>query len=114
GGAHMALDIVGQAQSPDATLAALHALRRNGRLGLMGSMNVPMPVSYMHLLTNNLEIVGQFMHTKDAFARLLDLVRSGQLDLTRIAPRTFPLAALSDAMAAAEAAGKFEIVVVKP
>ena len=38
GGAHMALDIVGGAQDPNATLAALRALKRGGRLALMGSM----------------------------------------------------------------------------
>ena len=40
GGAHVALDIVGNAQDPNATLAALRALRRGGRLALMGSMGV--------------------------------------------------------------------------
>lgn len=43
----MVLDTVGGATDPSATLAALNALRRNGRLVLMGSMTVDLPVSYM-------------------------------------------------------------------
>ncbi len=36
GGAHLAFDMVGQARDPNATLAALHSLRRGGRLVLDG------------------------------------------------------------------------------
>jgi alcohol dehydrogenase len=41
-----ALDMVGRANSADGTLATLHALGRGGRLVLMGSMTVPLPVDY--------------------------------------------------------------------
>jgi alcohol dehydrogenase len=46
--------------------------------------------------------------------RLLDLVRSGLLDITKIRPRTYPLAALREAMDAAASAGSFETIVVQP
>jgi alcohol dehydrogenase len=35
GGAHMAFDMVGEARDPNSTLAALHSLRRGGRLVLV-------------------------------------------------------------------------------
>ncbi len=101
GGAHMALDIVGGAKDPNATLAALRALRRGGRLALMGSLGVPLPIPYLEVMLNNLEIVGQFMYPRDVFRRLGELTRSGLLDIGAIRTRSFPLEALPAAMEAA-------------
>jgi alcohol dehydrogenase len=114
GGAHMAFDMVGQARDPNATLAALRSLRRAGRLVLMGSMTVPLPLTYSDFMRNNWEILGQFMYPADAYRRLLDLVRSGLLDLGAIRPRVYPLSALPEAMDAAAGAGNLECVVVRP
>jgi alcohol dehydrogenase len=113
-GAHMAFDIVGGAQDPSATLAALKSLRRGGRLVLMGSMTVPLPISYPYVMLNNLEIIGQFMYPQDTFMRLVDLARAGLLDLRAIRARSFPLDALPEAMAAAATAGGLECVVAQP
>jgi alcohol dehydrogenase len=114
GGAHMALDIVGNAQDPNATLAALRALRRGGRLALMGSMGVPLPIPYLDVMLNNLEIIGQFMYPSDVFRRLGELARSGLLDINAIRTRSFPLDALMSAMEAAAQADGLECIVVKP
>jgi alcohol dehydrogenase len=114
GGAHLAFDMVGNAQDPNATLAALKSLRRGGRLVLMGSMGVPLPISYLDVMLNNLEILGQFMYPRDAFMRLIDLARAGLLDLRAIRVRSFPLGALPAAMEPAATAGGLECVVVKP
>ncbi len=114
GGAQMAFDMVGQAADPNATLAALHSLRRGGRLVLMGSMIHDLPVPYTTLMLNSWEILGQFMYPADAYRRLLDLLRSGLLDISPIRPRVYPLAALPEAMEAAAAAGNLECVVVQP
>ena len=114
GGAHMAFDMVGQARDPNATLAALGALRRGGRLVLMGSMTEPLPVSYMQLMANDLEIIGQFMYPADANRRLLELLRVGRLDLVPIVPKVFPLADLPEAMEAAAKARSLECVIVGP
>ena len=114
GGAQMAFDMVGQARDPNATLAALRSLRRNGRLVLMGSMSSPLPLSYSELMANNWEIIGQFMYPANAYRRLLDLVRAHLLDISLIRPHVFPLAALPEAMEAAAKAGSLECVVVEP
>ena len=45
---------------------------------------------------------------------LLDLLRSGLLDIRAIRPRAFPLARLPEAMEAAAHANNLECVVVKP
>lgn len=114
GGAHTAFDMVGNANDPNATLAALHSLRRGGRLVLMGSMTTDLPVPYTTLMLNSWEIIGQFMYPAGAYRRLLDLLRSGLLDITPIRPRVYPLAALPEAMEAAAAAGNLEYIVVQP
>jgi len=105
GGAHMAFDMVGQ---------ALHSLRRGGRLVLMGSMTTDLPLPYTTVMLNSWEILGQFMYPASAYRRLLDLLRSGQLDISAIRPRVYPLAALPEAMEAASTAGNLECIVMQP
>jgi alcohol dehydrogenase len=114
GGAHMAFDMVGQARDPNSTLAALHSLRRGGRLVLMGSMTTDLPLPYTTVMLNNWEILGQFMYPASAYRRLLDLLRSGQLDISAIRPRVYPLADLPEAMEAASTAGNLECIVMQP
>jgi len=113
GGAPMAFDIVGHSADATATLAALHALRRGGRLILMGGMSAPVPIPYNYVMTNNLEIVGHLMHAPDTYAKLLELVRSGRLDISPIIPKAFALEDLPAAMEAAATVPGHEFVVVK-
>jgi alcohol dehydrogenase len=114
GGAHMAFDMVGQARDPNSTLAALHSLRRGGRLVLMGSMTTELPIPYTTVMLNSWEIIGQFMYPASAYRRLLELLRSGLLDIRAIRPRVYPLAALPEAMEAAATAGNLECIVMQP
>jgi alcohol dehydrogenase len=80
----------------------------------MGSMAVDLPISYMQLMINSLEIIGNFMHPVDAYRKVLAMVRSGELDVRAITANVFPLAGLPAAMDAAARAGNLESVVVKP
>jgi len=114
GGAHMAFDMVGNAADPNATLAALHSLKRGGRLVLMGSMTTPLPVPYTMMMLNSWEILGQFMYPASAYRRLLELVRSGLLNLSPFQPQLYPLADLPQAMEAAANSGNLEYVVMQP
>jgi alcohol dehydrogenase len=114
GGAHIAFDMVGQARDPNSTLAALHSLRRGGRLMLMGSMTTALPIPYTTVMLNGWEIIGQFMYPAGAYRRLLDLLRSGLLDIGAIRPRVYPLADLPEAMEAAATAGNLECIVMQP
>jgi alcohol dehydrogenase len=114
GGAQIAFDIVGNAQDPSATLAALKGLRRGGRLVLMGSMGVPLPIPYLDVMLNSLEIIGQFMYPQGTFTRLVDLARAGLLDLRALRARSFALESLPAAMEAAATADALECVVVTP
>jgi len=112
GGAHMAFDMVGGAKDPNMTLAALRSLIHGGRLVLMGSMAVPLPIPYTEVMLNGWEILGNFMYTRDAFRRVLDFMRSGQLNTMAIKPIVFPLSALHDAMPAAGKANGLQCVVI--
>ena len=112
GGAHFAFDMVGRAQSAEATLAGLKSLRRWGRLVLMGSMAVPLPLSYAEVMRNNLEIIGHFMYPANIFLKLLALIRPGLLDLRAIQIQGFSLADLPAAMDAAEKAGGLGCTIV--
>ena len=112
GGAHLAFDMVGGAKDPNSTLAALNALYRGGRLVLMGSSTVPLPLNYMLMMFNSLEIIGNFMYPQSAHLSLLALVRSGQLDLRAIKPKVFPLPDLEHAMDYAAKARSLELVVM--
>lgn len=114
GGCHIAFDMVGQARDPNATLAALHSLRRGGRLVLMGSMTTDLPIPYTAVMINSWEMLGQFMYPANAYRRLLELLRSGLLDIRAIQPRVYPLADLPQAMEAAATAGNLECIVMRP
>jgi alcohol dehydrogenase len=108
--ADMALDMVGGAGDANATLAALTALRRGGRLVLMGSMSAPLPLPYAQVLGNNWEIVGNFMYSKEVIRWLPALLESVALDLNSVALRTFPLADLNEASRAAAGISGLEAV----
>jgi alcohol dehydrogenase len=114
GRVHMAFDMVGQARDSNSTLAALHSLGRGGRLVLMGSMMSELPIPYTAVMLNGWEISGQFMYPTGAYLRLLDLLRSGLLDVRAIRPRVYPLAELPAAMEAAASAGNLECIVMQP
>jgi alcohol dehydrogenase len=101
GKADLALDLVGQAASTTTTLAALRSLRRGGRLVLMGSASVPLPVSFGDMLSNNWEVVGNFMYPKTAPGKLAALIAAGLLDLSPIRVRSFAFSQLPDAIQAA-------------
>jgi alcohol dehydrogenase len=99
-GAHLAFDQVGAASDP-ASLAALHSLRRGGRMVLMGGMSAPLPIAYGELLINDWELIGNFMYRANAFETLVSLVRSGLLDLETVKVNSFPMDELPAAMEAA-------------
>ena len=97
-GAHLAFDQVGQATDASSTLAALTSLRRGGRLVLMGSMSVPLPLTYADVMANDWEVIGNFMYRPAALQTLTALIRSGQLDLGLVRVSTFELRELPAAM----------------
>lgn len=98
GGVELAFDIVGQAGDANSTLALLHSLRRGGRLVLMGSMQVPLPIPYGDMLLNSWELIGHFMYTPADYLALLSLIRAGLLSLDDIEVKSFAFPDLEQAI----------------
>lgn len=113
-GADLALDLLGQANDTATTLAVLRALRRGGRLVLMGSANAPLQVSFGEMLSNNWEVVGNFMYPKDAPAQLIKLASAGLLDVAAVQTKRFALADLPQAIDAASKMRGLDMTMVAP
>jgi threonine dehydrogenase-like Zn-dependent dehydrogenase len=84
------------------------AEKMKGHTGFNGKHEPSLPLSYMGLMTNSWEIIGNYMYTVHAYRPLIYLVPTGLLDVDVIRPRTFPLSALSEAMKAASTTGNLE------
>lgn len=112
GGVDLAFDMVGQATSPNSTLAALLSLKRRGRMVLMGSMNVPLPLPYGAMLRNSWELIGHFMYASADYRALVAMVRAGQLSLDAIHVKRFPFDAIEQAIDAAGTLAGLEAAVV--
>jgi alcohol dehydrogenase len=98
GGVHLAFDMVGQAKDASSTLAALKSLARNGRMVLMGSMQVELPITYSDMLRNNWELIGHFMYSNADYRALISLVAAGLLDLGNVQLHCFDLKQLETAI----------------
>ena len=71
----------------------------------MGSSIASLPINYLQVMFDNLEIIANFMHDENAYLPLLALIRSGRLDPRPIRPN---VSALFDLAPTMEAAGKGE------
>jgi alcohol dehydrogenase len=112
GSVDLAFDMVGNAGDPNMTLAALKSLRREGRMVLMGSMTVDLPISYLEVMLNGWEIIGQFMYPRDAYRRLLALASGGALDFGALQPLIFGMTQATDAIERAACASNLECVLI--
>jgi alcohol dehydrogenase len=114
GGADVALDLLGSAKSTSTTLSCLRALKRGGRLVLMGSADVPLELSFREMLANDWEVVGQFMYARTAPGQLAALAASGLLDLGKIVVTSFKLADFRQAVEAAALMQGLDLTAVLP
>jgi len=114
GGADVALDLLGAAKSTATTLSTLRALKRGGRLVLMGSAEVPLELSFREMLANDWEVVGQFMYERTAPGQLAALAAEGLLDLSKINVTSFPLADFTRAVEAAALMQGLDLTAVIP
>jgi alcohol dehydrogenase len=114
GGADVALDLLGAAKSTSTTLSCLRALRRGGRLVLMGSAEGPLELSFREMLANDWEVVGQFMYDRSAPGQLAALAAEGLLDLRKIVVTTFALAEFKRAVEAAALMQGLDLTAVVP
>jgi alcohol dehydrogenase len=114
GGAEVALDLLGNASSTSTTLSCLRALKRGGRLVLMGSAEVPLELSFREMLANDWEVVGQFMYDRTAPGQLAALAGTNLLDLRQINVAVFSLADFKGAVEAAALMQGLDLTAVVP
>ncbi|WP_213773955.1 zinc-binding dehydrogenase [Bradyrhizobium sp. dw_78] len=114
GAADVALDLLGNAKSTSTTLSSLRALKRGGRLVIMGSAEVPLELSFREMLANDWEVVGQFMYARTAPGQLAALAAEGLLDLGKIIVTTFKLADFRQAVEAAALMQGLDLTAVVP
>jgi alcohol dehydrogenase len=114
GRADVALDLLGTAKSTSTTLSCLRALKRGGRLVLMGSAEVPLELSFREMLANDWEVVGQFMYARQSPGQLAQLAAEGLLDLKKIVVTTFRLADFKRAVEAAALMQGLDLTAVVP
>lgn len=112
GDVDMAFDMVGNAGDPAMTLACLRSLRHGGRIVLMGSMSVPLPLSYTELMLNSWSIIGNFMYPPSAYRQVLNFFRAGLLPPDAITSLNYRLADVPVAMDAARQATGLQSVVI--
>jgi len=109
----VALDMLGQAASTSSTLATLRSLRRGGRLVVMGSASAPLELTFGEMLSNDWEVVGNFMYPASAPRMLSSLLASGQLDLAPIRLERFPFAKLTEAIRSASSMRALDLTAVE-
>lgn len=114
GRADVALDLLGTAKSTSTTLSCLRALKRGGRLVLMGSAEMPLELSFREMLANDWEVVGQFMYARQAPGQLAQLASEGLLDLKKIVVTTFKLPEFERAVEAAALMQGLDLTAVVP
>ncbi|QXQ07365.1 zinc-binding dehydrogenase [Sphingosinicellaceae bacterium] len=105
-------DILPPHAQPTQVLTAVRAVRPGGRISLMGGVGMAgdgdLTLPYPWLMRNNITIRGQWMYPRAAVPRLIAMVRSSQIDLTRYHVAEFALSDVGDAIAhAATTSGPF-------
>nr|CAA9324364.1 MAG: hypothetical protein AVDCRST_MAG46-1039 [uncultured Nocardioidaceae bacterium] len=113
--ADVVLDILPPAASAAQVRAAVVAVRPNGQVVLMGGVDSALDLPYLWIMRNNVTLRGQWMYPPSAPARMVALVRAGQISLEDFAITEFELAAANEAVAHAAAhAGPFTTTVLRP
>lgn len=99
--------------------AAAMAVREYGRVVLMGGVGMlgsdDLALPYPWIMRNCITIIGQWMYPREANIRLINLIRSGLLDLKNWDITEFDLADVNKAVAhAAAESGPFKLTVLRP
>jgi alcohol dehydrogenase len=114
-GVDVMIDALPPKSSPESTMAALRAVRSGGTGVLPGGMTDALTLDPNWLLSNNTRLMGSRWFTVAEGQRMADLASVGLLDLSPLEHQRFPLAAVNDAISAAESSGSgFTNVVVMP
>lgn len=112
-------DILPPGVSPNVVRAAVMAVRRYGRVVLMGGVGMTggpgLELPYPWIMRNCITIHGVWMYPPDATIRLIGLVRAGLLSLENYNATVFTLDRANEAVAhAASHSGPFRMTIIRP
>ncbi|MER6305826.1 zinc-binding alcohol dehydrogenase family protein [Streptomyces sp. NPDC001657] len=113
------LDLLPPSAPTTAVRAAVMTVREHGTVVLMGGVGMlggdDLALPYPWLMRNNITLRGQWLCPRHANPQLIQLARSGQLDLRQFDVTAFDLADANTALqhAAAEG-GRFRLTVIRP
>lgn len=100
GGVAVSLDAVGSAASAAASVRALRRRGRHVQIGLMLSENAQAPLPWVELVSKELEVVGSHGMAASDYPRLLAMISSGSLDVSRLLGRVVSFEQLPEELAA--------------
>ena len=104
------IDLLPPSVSPVPVRAAMMAVRPYGRIVLMGGVGFHggpgLELSYRWIMRSCISIHGAWMYPPDANARMVDIVRTGLLDLAQWDVTTFPLDRANEAVAHAASSAR--------
>lgn len=113
------LDLLPPSAGSAPVRAAAMTVRPYGRVVLMGGVGMlggdDLALPYPWLMRNSVTLRGQWMYPRTANQRLIQLIRSGVLDVRHETVTTFPLGQVNEAIAYAAAhSGPFDRTVLLP
>lgn len=109
------LDLLPREASASQVHAALLAVRPGGRVVLMGGVRSDLALNYNWLMHNDITLRGKWMYERSAVARMVQLIRSGLIDLGQFDLTEFRLDDVNEAVAHAAAnAGPLRLTVLRP
>jgi alcohol dehydrogenase len=109
------LDFLPREASPSQVLAAALAVRHGGRVVLMGGVRGDLALNYNWLMHQGVTLRGQWMYERNAIPGMVQMVRSGLIDLGQFELAEFPLDEANAAVAHADAnAGPRQLTVLRP
>jgi alcohol dehydrogenase len=113
------LDLLPPSVGTTPVRAAAMTVREYGRVVLMGGVGMlggdDLALPYPWIMRNSITVRGQWMYPPQANARLIELTRSGLLDLNHFDVTEFPLDDANKAVAHAAAGnGRFTLTVIRP
>jgi alcohol dehydrogenase len=113
------LDLLPPSAGTGPVRAAAMTVRPYGRVVLMGGVGMlgggDLELPYPWLMRNSVTLRGQWMYPRTANARLIEMIRSGVLDLGHESVHTFALSDVNEAVAYAAAhGGPFDRTVLLP
>lgn len=94
---------------------SMHALKRGGRLVVIGGVADPLPVNVKWLMDEQIHIIGSNWFTTEQGQELADMVGAGVLDMSYLKDEIYPLSQVNEAISGLkERDGGFSNYVVCP